>query len=183
MKTKLGLLVTIAIAAIMMTAFHSVAMADPEDMHYDHKQMNPERMHEHMKARLDKLAERLEIKSSQQGAWEAFSKSVEMLADRAVKNPNEDADAAAIASYRAESATEFARKLTAIADATAKLQAVLTEDQRKLLNQESRRYLHMEHGWNRRDHGMDHEGHGHGWGHHGDSGGDEHHKDSWQEHQ
>ena len=47
-----------------------------------------------------------------------------------------------------------------IADTTAKLQNVLTDDQRKIFNQESHRFLHKEHGWGGRNHeqgGEDHE--------------------------
>ena len=113
-----------------------------------------------MKARLDKLAERLEIKSSQQAAWEDFAKSVEPLVEQSLKNPGDDADAATVARYRADRATEFARKLTGIADSTARLQKVLTEDQRKILNQASHRFLHEHNGWNRE---------GHEWNHHMDS--------------
>lgn len=51
-----------------------------------HEQMSPEKMHEHMKDRLDKLAERLEIKASQQAAWGEFAKSVGMLSEQGVKN-------------------------------------------------------------------------------------------------
>jgi hypothetical protein len=142
-----------------------------------HEQMSPEKMHEHMKARLDKLAERLEIKSSQQAAWGEFAKSVGMLAERSMKKPNDDADAATILRYRAEKATEFAKKLTRIADATAKLQTALTEDQRKILNQTSRRFLHKHHGWNHKHHGLDREGHEHEWDQRGNSDGEHHHDD------
>ena len=155
-KPSLLILPTIVIAAFLMTTFHSVAMARPGE-HCDqermsHEQMNPEKMHQHMKAILDNLAERLEIKSSQQAAWGEFAKSVETLAERSEKKPNEDADAATISRYRAEKATEFAKKLTRIADATAKLQTVLTEDQRKILDQTSRHFLHKDHGMNRKGH-------------------------------
>lgn len=126
---------------------------------HDQQQTSQERMHEHMKARLDKLAERLEIKSSQQAVWEEFAKSVEPLLERSVKKPNDDADAATIARYHAERATEFAKKLTVIADATAKLQKVLTEDQRKILNQASRRFLHKGHGWHGHSNEQGRDGH------------------------
>jgi hypothetical protein len=119
-----------------------------------------------MKVRLDKLAERLEIKSSQQAAWEEFAKSVEVLADRNPKKPKDDADAATISRYRAEKATEFANKLTKIADATAKLQTALSEDQRKILNQTAHRFLHHDQGVNHTHHGMNHEGNEHGWDQH-----------------
>lgn len=173
MNIKLGTLAIISIWVTLMTAFYSVAMANP-GAHCDQMQRSPEKMHEHMKehmkARLDKLAERLEIKSSQQGAWEEFAKSVEMLAERSVKRPDDDADAATIARYRADRAAEFAKKQAMIAAATAKLQTALSEAQRKILNQESRHFLHRGHGWKHMSHGRDHEGHE--WNQHGDSGGE-----------
>lgn len=104
-------------------------------------QMSADQMHERIKARMDKLADRLEIKASQQDAWDAYERSVEMLGERHEKKLGDDADAVTIARYRAGRATAFARKLTAIADATAKLQAVLTKDQQKILNEISRRSI------------------------------------------
>ena len=69
-----------------------------------------------------------------------------------MKKPNDDADASTISRYRAEKATEFARKLTKVADATAKLQTALTEDQRKVLNQASHRFLDRRPGENCKGH-------------------------------
>ena len=191
MNIKQGLLTlpTIAIAALLMATFHQVAMADPgghcDQKHMSREQMAPEKLQEHMKARLDKLAGRLEIKASQQAAWEEFAKSVGTMAEQNMKKPNDDADAAAISRYRAEKAAEFAKKLTRIADATAKLQKALTEDQRKILNQTARHFLHKDHGWSHRNHGMDREGHEHEMDQHGSADGeshpdaDDHKKDFW----
>jgi hypothetical protein len=165
MNPKLGILATIVSGAILITTFHSIATATAAE-NYGQKQMGQENMHEHMKVRLDKLAARLEIKSSQQAVWEEFAKSVEMLAERNAKKPNDDADAATISRYRAERATEFANKLTKIADATAKLQAALSEDQRKVLNQTAHRFLRYDQGVNHTHHGMNHEGNDHGWDQH-----------------
>lgn len=155
---------TLAIGALLMTIFHSAAMASPighcDQKQMSREQMNPEKVQERMKARLDKLAEQLEIKSSQQPAWSEFAKSVVTLAEQGVKKPNDDADAATISRYRAEKATEFAKKLTRIADATEKLQAVLAEDQRKTLNQASRHFL-------LKSHERRHESNEHEWGRHG----------------
>lgn len=162
MNPKLGILATIVTGAILMTAFHSIAMANPAENH-DQMQTNQEKMQEHMKARLDRLAERLEIKSSQQAAWEEFAKSVEMLADRNIKKPNDSADAATISRYHAERATEFAKKLTKIADATAKLQSALSADQRKILDQTAHRFLHYDQGANHMHHGTNRDGNGRGW--------------------
>jgi hypothetical protein len=162
MNPKLGILSTLAVGIVLTTALHSYAMAASAE-NYGQNQMRQEKMHDHMKARLDKLAERLEIKASQQAVWEEFAKSVEMLADRNTKKPNDDADAATISRYRAERATEFANRLSKIADATAKLQAALSEDQRKILDQNAHRFLRHDQGTNHMHHGMDSEGNEHGW--------------------
>lgn len=167
-----------AIGVLLITTFYPAAMASPgghcDSKHMSREQMSPDKMHEHMKGRLGKLAERLEIKASQQAAWEEFARSVGMLAERTVKKPNDDADAATIARYHAEKAAEFARKLARIADATAKLQKALTEDQQKIFNQASHRFLH-------KDQGMDREGHEHESDQRGSPDGESHHDDhnSW----
>jgi hypothetical protein len=142
----------IALGALLVPTFQSVVWANDE--HYDQRQVSPEKMHEHMKARLDKLAARLEIKASQQPAWEEYAKSVESLADQSIKKPNGDVDAATLSRYRADRVTEFAKKLSVIADATAKLQKVLTEDQRKILTQALHRHghHHKHHGWKGSNH-------------------------------
>jgi hypothetical protein len=155
---KLLLLIGGVTLALSWGVSFSESQDSQQKSQHDQRQISPERMHEHMKARLDKLAERLEIKSSQQAAWEEFAKSVEPLVEPGVKKPNDDADAATIVRYRAERATEFAKKLTGIADATAKLQKILTADQRKILDQVSRRFLHKDQGW---------QGHSHEWGQRG----------------
>ena len=166
---KLGLLATVVTGSILMTAFYSIAMANPAE-HCDHRQMNQEQMQqyrqEHMKIGLDRLAHRLEIKASQQAVWEDFAKSVETLADQNEKKPGDDADAATIAHYRADRAAEFAGKLNKIADATSKLQAVLSEDQRKVFNQTAHRFLRHGQDGGRFHHGMDRDGKGHRWDQH-----------------
>jgi hypothetical protein len=178
LQVKLGILATLVIGIILMTTFDSVAIADSGG-HYDHEQMSPEKRHEHMKISLEKLAMRLEIKASQQTAWEEFAKSVGMLADRNVKKPVGDADAATIARYRAEMATEFASKLTKIADATSRLQASLTEDQRKILDQETHRFLNRNHDWRQKGHMHDCKGAHDGNMPNENMHGDKLHNDAW----
>lgn len=176
-KPSLFILPTIAIGALLMVAFHSVAIADPggycDSKQIRHEQMSPEKMREYMKRRLDQLAGRLEIKASQQAAWEEFAQSVGMVAEQNVKKPNEDADAATIARYRAEKATEFAGKQTRIADTTVKLQEVLTEDQRKILDQTARHFLHENRGWSHKEPGMYRKDHDE-WGARGSPEGENH---------
>jgi len=146
---KLGILATIVTGSILIMTFRTIAIATPAE-HYDRQKMDQEQMQqhmqEHMKTRLDKLAQRLEIKASQQAVWEDFAKSVETLAVRNAKRPADDADAAIIARYRADRVTELGNKLSKVADATAKLQAALTEDQRKILDQTAHHFLRHEHG-------------------------------------
>jgi hypothetical protein len=158
---KLGILATLATGAILIMTFRTIAIATPAE-HRDPDQIDrvqmKQHMQEHMKIRLDRLSQRLEIKTSQQPVWEEFAKSVEMLADGNAKRPGKDADAATIARFRAERATEFAGKLTRIADATAKLQAALSDDQRKILNQTAQQMLHRDHRFGRMHHDPDHRG-------------------------
>jgi hypothetical protein len=164
MNIKFGVLATMVIGMVLVTAFHSVAMASPGG-HCDHEQMSSGKMSEFMKLRLEKLAERLEIKPSQLASWDEFAKSVESLSERHVKEPDHDADAATVSRYRAERAAELAKNLASIADSTAKLQAVLTGDQKKILNQVSHRYLHGRYGWNHQNHDRGRGDDEHGWGH------------------
>jgi LTXXQ motif family protein len=97
-----------------------------------------ERMQEHIQARLDRMAERLEIKASQQDAWNAYATVVRSLVGTPSNRPGPDADAATIVRFRAERMTEFAQKLGQVADATAKLQQALTPEQRKVLTEIAR---------------------------------------------
>lgn len=155
------MLPTVVIAALLLMAFHSFAMASPvrhcDKLKMNHERMEPEKaspeiMREHMRTRLDRLAMRLEINSAQQSVWGEFAASVEMLAERNMKKPD-DADAAAILHFQAARASEFARKLSEVANSTEKLQSALTEDQRTILKQEVHRLLNRmhEHMGNRMD--------------------------------
>ena len=86
-----------------------------------------------MQGRLDKLAERLKLQDSQQAAWKTYSEAVKGMMDHKVGFPPKDADAATLTRFHAEASAERAKKAAAIADATAKLQDVLNDDQRKVL--------------------------------------------------
>jgi hypothetical protein len=142
----------IIVAGLILISTLSSAVMATSDGYSDSRKPSAEKIHEQMHQMLDKLAARLEIKASQQGAWEEFSKSIEFLPEQHINNPSDEADAASIAKYRADRAADFAKKLAKIADATAKLQAVLSDDQRKILNQVSREFLHKKHDWNNKAH-------------------------------
>ncbi len=111
------------------------------------------------KARLTKMAERLEIKSSQQGAWQTYAKTYAAMMDRNTQRPNEPADAATLVRYRASVAAEHATKLAQLADATVRLQETLTPEQRQTLTDMVRHSQHRHHDrhsgphrWNGRPH-------------------------------
>lgn len=153
-KTRQLILTAIAFGAFLITLFQPVAMASPAE-YPDHNQIRAEKMQQYIRAKLDTLEERLEIKSSQQTSWESFANSVEALGEHTVTKPDDDADAATIARYRADRAIELAKKLTLIADTTANLQKVLTEGQRKVFNLVAHHLLNRHHGCYKK-----HSGHG-----------------------
>jgi len=168
MYSKLGLIATLVTGAILIASFNSIAMADPAG-HCGYMNMTREQMQQHMQermtTRMDKLAQRLEIKASQQAVWEGFAKSIETLPARDAKQPADDADAATIARYHADRITEMAGKLTKVADATAKLEAALTPDQRKVFDQTAHLFLHHRQGAGFGHHGMEHDEMHHGRNH------------------
>lgn len=98
-----------------------------------------ERMQAGMKQRLDRMAARLEIKASQQDAWTAYRKARESIFATPVQFPAPDADAATLTRFRAEMAKRRADHMAVMADATAKLQDALDPNQRKVLDEMSRR--------------------------------------------
>lgn len=105
----------------------------------DRAQMR-ERMQTRMKQRLDGMAARLEIKASQQDAWNAFRQARESaMAGAMPQRPGPDADAATLTRFRAEMAKRRADHMAVMADATAKLQEVLDPNQRKVLDEMSQR--------------------------------------------
>lgn len=105
----------------------------------DRAQMR-ERMQTRMKQRLDRMAARLEIKASQQDAWNAYRQAREsMIAGAMPQRPAQDADAATITRFRAEMAQRRAQHMALMADATSKLQEALDPNQRKVLDEMSRR--------------------------------------------
>lgn len=133
-------------AALFTTTYFSLAQAYPMGAEKGGHE-RPEKMHDFAKSRLDKLANRLEIKVSQQAAWDEYANTVTAMAEQGVQKPDDKADAAAIARYRAEKTAEMSRKLSKVADATAKLQAVLTEEQARMFNKVARNMHGGTHSW------------------------------------
>lgn len=156
-RSKLG--AALFAAGLALAAAVPVASAAPGP---GAREMTPEmqeRMQNRMQARLDRMAQRLEIKASQQDAWQAYVKvHKEQFDPAAMKAPPKDADAATLARHRADTAAKMAQKLAVLADATARLQEALTPEQAKTLADMTRRPM-----------GGRHDG-GFGRGQHGDHG-------------
>ena len=136
--------VALALSAgwIAGAAAQAPAPADHAAMHQRH---GMEHMQMKMKERIAKMAARLEIKASQQGAWGDYVKARESMWANPPVRPAKDADAATIARSRADFAADMARKLAVVSDATAKLQAVLAPEQRKVFDEMARRGGHRRH--------------------------------------
>jgi len=103
----------------------------------DRAQMR-ERFQARLEQRLDRLAARLEIKASQQEAWEAYRKARLSFLENRPQRPDRNADAATLARFRADMAQRRAQYLATLAGATASLQAVLEPEQRKVLDEIAR---------------------------------------------
>ncbi|HKQ31368.1 MAG TPA: Spy/CpxP family protein refolding chaperone [Burkholderiales bacterium] len=98
-----------------------------------------EHMRKHIGQRLDKMAARLQITPAQQTAWTQYRNAVEAQVGTPSAPPAADADAASVVRWRAQRASDAARKLNVVADATATLQAVLSSEQQKTLGDIVRR--------------------------------------------
>lgn len=146
-NTRNTLTATLVAAGLALAAAVPAASAAPGP---GAREMTPEmqeRMQSRLQARLDKMANRLEIKASQQDAWQAYAKvHKEQFDPAAMKPPAKDADAAAIARHRADMAAKMAQKLAVLADATAKLQSALTPEQAKTLADMTRHPMGGRHG-------------------------------------
>ena len=139
-KTASVLAASVAIALsagwIAGASAQTPAPGDSAAMHQKHRM---EHMQMKMKERIAKMASRLEIKASQQAAWGDYVKAREgMMANRPAR-PARDADAATIARARADHVADKGRKLAVVADATGRLQAVLTPEQRKVFDEMAQR--------------------------------------------
>ena len=97
------------------------------------------RIEARMNERLDRMAKRLEIQPSQEGAWTAYRQVRTSFLGNLPQRPGPDADAATIMRFRAEMAQRRAQHMASLADATAKLQDALDANQRKLLDEITRR--------------------------------------------
>ncbi len=131
LRKTLLLLPSMLIGMLLTATVQSATLAPAAGEHDSSEQL------ERIKARLEKLHERLEIKGTQQAAWDAFAAKIEALPAPHATPPGPNADPATALHFRAEMASEMANRLSVMADATEKLESVLTADQRKILADES----------------------------------------------
>jgi hypothetical protein len=129
------------LSILMLAALPLVSMAqqqrDPPDP--PHSARVHEYMQQGIQKHLDRLASRLEIRASQQEAWNAFSGAVRAMVPAAPPEPPaKDLDAAARARLAADRAADRAKRLAQVADATAKLQQALDPAQKQVLNEVAR---------------------------------------------
>lgn len=107
------------------------------------REMDPQKRLQWVKGRLDKEAAMLEIKPSQQSAWDGYAAAaVDLVAafgDRKPLPPT--AEAATLVRQRADRAAAMAQHLAKLADATEKLQSVLDDEQRKVLGRIVREHI------------------------------------------
>ncbi len=136
--------VKLALGTSLLAALLSSAMAADPAM--DRAEQRAQHRQEWVRAKLERDANRLEIKASQQAAWQTYASARTALAERTFHRPAPDADAATIAKARADGAADGARKLAVLADATTKLEAVLSPEQRTTLDQIAHSAHHRGHG-------------------------------------
>lgn len=176
--TRLAVVVCLGVSVAAWAA-DNVAGAPPAKT--EAKQDWARHREEMVKHMTERMAARLEIKASQQAAWQAYTKTLESAFAPPPAKPDGKTDAASITRAHADMAALRAQKLAQIADATAKLQEVLTPDQRKTLDQMVEHAMHRRmHGFHQGFAGMAHRHGDEGWGHGEQSGRDGH--DSHGEH-
>lgn len=121
---------------LMVLAAPSASFASEEVCHHpEHRQMAAEDRGEWVKKQMDKEAAWLEIKASQQGAWDKFAAAnIALASTMGERKTSLDADTIPAIRQHAQQAAAISQGLTNLADATEKLQSVLSEDQRRVLD-------------------------------------------------
>ena len=89
---------------------------------------------ERHQARLNYMEKQLGITSNQRAAWNSYAQVTNQHMNRmsAMPYPPANADSAAIMKFRADRAAEHAKSLNELSQATAKLESVLTVEQKKI---------------------------------------------------
>jgi hypothetical protein len=146
MKAINTIVIAVAAAATVLgsAAAANAAPRDGSRTGERHYRMDPEQRAQFARKRLDREASMLEIKASQQATWDVYAAArLELMKGFMDAKPAAaDVDAATLARQRAERAQTAAQGLAKLADATAKLQAVLSDEQRKTFDRLSRAFGH-----------------------------------------
>lgn len=135
-----------ALAVDAQSARPVAGVAAPDDAHGAMRERMQHHMDQSLQDRLARLADRLEIRASQQGAWQKFSAAFIDAAHAHIPDaghrPDAASDAASLARAHADHAARIAQAAARVADATAELQAALSADQRKVLDEVARQFAH-----------------------------------------
>lgn len=136
-------LLAVAAIGVTLTGLAGVSLAaDNQDQ--SRQQAWAQRAGEMHEKHMQMLAKRLNIQASQQAEWKSFSDALAGLHPAAgMTHPDKNADAATLAKFGADMAAEHAKKLAVVADATAKLQAVLNPEQAKTFNMMAHHFMMM----------------------------------------
>jgi hypothetical protein len=151
MRTMRGL-VAAGMAAGLIAGLAAVAghAAEPPAAAADPHEAMAQHFAKHVQGHLDALAERLEIKASQQEPWQGFATAFRDVMTAHATDMGApvaaDSDAASMIRAHATRAAEHAQKLARLADATAKLQQALNPDQRQVFNEVARHFAQEHHG-------------------------------------
>ena len=140
MKTKLSSSLSLALGIACSSLFIALPV-HAEEQHWQHgEQARGHDAHARqawVKQGLDKEATILEIRPSQQAAWDEYAAATLEVAasfkDDMQGKTSESLDAAGLLRQRADHLTEAAKNVSKLADATEKLQAVLSTEQRTVL--------------------------------------------------
>ncbi|AXK39055.1 Spy/CpxP family protein refolding chaperone [Crenobacter cavernae] len=132
-------------AALLTAAMPALSQPGPEGA-MPHRAFSEADRAAFAQKRLDHMAARLEIKASQQAAWKAYSQVV-LDQSKRMGPPLADmkGDAATVLRARAERMNQHAKNLNQLADATARLSAALTPEQRQVLDQTAREHGRFRH--------------------------------------
>lgn len=103
-----------------------------QEQQQDYQQYRTERI----QARLNYMARQLNITSAQQSAWDSYAKAMTNMANQRWDQnyPGPDASQAAVLKYRSDRAAAHSKTLNELSQATAKLEAVLTAEQKQQFN-------------------------------------------------
>ncbi|HQT44236.1 MAG TPA: Spy/CpxP family protein refolding chaperone [Halothiobacillus sp.] len=118
-----------------VTAEPSIAPGMQPQMNQEKMAKMRERRKAYVEKELDTLSNRLQITASQQPIWDQYKTARLGLMPEMVQRPKPAMNAAEIAQLRAERASEMAKKLGVLSEATTHLRAALEPNQQQVLDE------------------------------------------------